>query len=363
MEVTKRVITYKELLENTYHVENDKYDIAAYLTESRRQAFLHNPNLKDYDKPVQNLYQVDGVVVGGSMGYETLFKNDSEMYPAQGGSALETHKDYRHLGIGVDAMLNSLQNRDYDYIIYGGISPMALPIYRKLRYVVFEFPRMMLIQNSRSLVEARIGNGAIGKMSTCLLNFPLKLLKIINCYRSKLLQKKFEVRKETIVPRWVDRLILEDGHKYMEVHDSRWLQWNLDYNFKRMPQDRQAFYTVWKDGEPIGFFMTKERFRELAGGILKNVLIGSIVEWGTALPDILTEEKLNKMAISTFSSCVDIIEFATTDLIVVKTMKKWGFISHGFAHIVFKDKTKKLKDTSDINLWRIRYGYADVILT
>ena len=109
--------------------------------------------------------------------------------------------------------------------------------------------------------------------------------------------------------------------------------------------------------------MTKERFRELAGGILKNVLIGSIVEWGTALPDILTEEKLNKMAISTFSSCVDIIEFATTDLIVVKTMKKWGFISHGFAHIVFKDKTKKLKDTSDINLWRIRYGYADVILT
>ena len=40
-----------------------------------------------------------------------------------------------------------------------------------------------------------------------------------------------------------------------------------------------------------------------------------------------------------------------------------GFIPHGFAHIGLKDKKKAYKDASDINLWRVRYGYADVILT
>ena len=31
--------------------------------------------------------------------------------------------------------------------------------------------------------------------------------------------------------------------------------------------------------------------------------------------------------------------------------------------IGLKDKKKAYKDASDINLWRVRYGYADVILT
>ena len=35
----------------------------------------------------------------------------------------------------------------------------------------------------------------------------------------------------------------------------------------------------------------------------------------------------------------------------------------GCANITFKDKKKQYKDASDINLWRIRYGYADVLLT
>lgn len=44
-------------------------------------------------------------------------------------------------------------------------------------------------------------------------------------------------------------------------------------------------------------------------------------------------------------------------------MKVCGFISHGCANIAFKDKKKQYKDASDINLWRICYGYADALLT
>ena len=69
------------------------------------------------------------------------------------------------------------------------------------------------------------------------------------------------------------------------------------------------------------------------------------------------------MAQTTFSREVDIVEAATANPATVEKMKVCGFISHGYAHIAFKDKKKKYKDASDINLWRVRYGYADVLLT
>lgn len=53
----------------------------------------------------------------------------------------------------------------------------------------------------------------------------------------------------------------------------------------------------------------------------------------------------------------------TTNPTTVGKMKVCGFISHGCANIAFKDKKKQYKDASDINLWRICYGYADALLT
>jgi hypothetical protein len=159
-------------------------------------------------------------------------------------------------------------------------------------------------------------------------------------------------------------MVLNDGHKYMEVHDHQWLQWNLDNNFKGDKEDVQSFYAVYKGGRPVGFFMTKERYRKEAGGKLKNIILSAIVEWGIDKDcKSLCESTLYKMAFSTFSSKSDIIEIATDDDITCSKMKKWGFIKHGFAHIAFKDRKKECQDAKDIKNWRIRYGYADVILT
>ena len=69
------------------------------------------------------------------------------------------------------------------------------------------------------------------------------------------------------------------------------------------------------------------------------------------------------MALRTFNKKVDIIEFATVDKMVAKSMKKYGFIQHGFSHIIIKDLLHKYKDSEDISQWRIRFGYADVFLT
>ena len=69
------------------------------------------------------------------------------------------------------------------------------------------------------------------------------------------------MKKEKKIPSWVNDITLKDGHKNMEIHDEKWLQWCLDYKFTNEPQDKQEFYSVYdKNGESKGFFMTKTRF-------------------------------------------------------------------------------------------------------
>ena len=109
--------------------------------------------------------------------------------------------------------------------------------------------------------------------------------------------------------------------------------------------------------------MTKERYRSEAGGRLHNFILGAIVEWGSYDESLLSESDLNLLALTTFTKEVDIIEFASADMDTINKMKLHGFIKHGDARIGFRDKKKKYKDASDIKNWRIRYGYADLILT
>jgi hypothetical protein len=87
------------------------------------------------------------------------------------------------------------------------------------------------------------------------------------------------------------------------------------------------------------------------------------MEWGISKESSLTEADLYTMAIKTFSKSVDIIEFATDDINTLRIMKRRGFLPHGYAHIAIKDLKKKYKDSEDMNLWRIRFGYTDVFLT
>lgn len=362
MEITNTIITYSDNI-NIQKTFDDRYGIASYLNKSRINTFLNNPNLKDYSKCVMYLSVVDNIAVGRIMYFPIEFKNNETISEALSGSALEVHHDYRHLAVGADIMVYPLLNKENKFIIYSGISEQALPMYKKLKYMILEFPRMMLIRNSRCMLESFGLKGRLLKLLSTIVNFPLRFATKIGCLSSKNKSNKFTVEKVNNIPDWVDEVTLNDGHKYAEVHDKKWFQWNLDYNFRRLQEDIQSFYIIKNGDEPIGFFMLKERFRELAGGKLKNVTIGSIVEWGTKDEKILNETDINTIALTKFSKNIDIIEFASTDCKTIKSMKKYGFLHHGFAHIVFKDLTKQCKDATDISLWRIRYGYADVILT
>lgn len=359
MQFVEKDISY-EFMKNTSEVEGDCYGLTR-IGDSAKKAFFSNPNLKDLSKGMFHLIWADGIVVGRTIPFDTKIKIGSQVYMASAGSSLYVVDSYRKYNVGADLMM---RKSGVDYRISAGISDMALPLHKILKFHILEYPRMMLLLNSRAILEMKGIHGVLLRVSAFLINQPLRLFNNYHRWCSIRLRKEFQIIKETVIPEWVDDMILNDGHKYMEVHDRAWLQWNLDNHFKEDKQDIQSFFSVYEGNKPVGFFMTKERFREDAGGKLKNIILAAIVEWGIAKDCVsLSEDKLYKMAISTFSKEVDIIEFATDDEVVCKKMKKWGFIKHGFAHIAFKDNNKDCKDASDIRLWRVRYGYADVILT
>lgn len=364
MNVEPILITYKQIRNNTYTIADDPYQIASYvLTPSRITTGINCPFNISEDNCAFFFVNVDGVVAARAQHFGTQFYAGGEIIPSGTASSLETAEPYRSLAIGAEVMLFAITNKEYTTFITSGISEMALPLYKKLRYHVLEFPRIMQLRNGRCILESRGWKGSLLKIGGFLVNIPLKVINKLTEHKGQKLLKDYQIEKVTKVPDWVDDMVLKDGHKYMEAHDHRWLQWNLDFNFRDLSQNIQSFYIIKDSGYPIGFFMTKERFRERVGGALKNVLVGSIVEWGMTNGNKLSEADIYKMAMTTFTPKVDIVETATASPKTVKEMKFCGFIPHGYAHIAFKDKKNQYKDASDIDLWRIRYGYADVILT
>ena len=179
---------------------------------------------------------------------------------------------------------------------------------------------------------------------------------------AKKIKTLYQVKKESTIPTWIDDLTLYDGHEFMEVHDREWLQWCLDNKFTNESDDKQSFYAVYdKQGSPKGFFMTKERF-ERRQGKYKNVMRGTIVEWGSYNEEELSEIDLNLLAIDSFDSQIDNITTVFSDISDDKSIKKIGFIRHGNYQMSIKPGKLNPNEISDQSKWRIRYGGCNTII-
>lgn len=360
MEFSSRIITYGELRRGL-HFENDKYGIVSYEYESRREAFLSNPCVGNDDDPFMYVVEADGVPVGRTMLFDTRLKIGNEIVPLHSGSSLKVEDDFQKYGIGgeIFAFGGSIKNRKLH--LSAGISNNALPLYRIIKCYIFEFPKLLRVQNIKPLLSKygikREGLSVLGGM----VNAILRIFYFFTKFKTNRLKKQYSLEKVEQVPEWVDDIVLNDGHKYAEVHDHKWLQWCLENNFRGGKKNIQSFYIIKNQMGTVGFVMTKERFREEAQG-MKNVKIGSIVEWGSKNEVELGEVDIYRLVLDTFSKDVDIIETASNNLDTQRVLKLMGFVHYGDAHIAFRDKTKQLTDAGDASLWRLRYGYADVIL-
>ena len=356
-------ISVEQLRNGDFTLGDDKYGLAAYvLSPARVAAVLNCPFHTSEQNTALIFCNVDGVVASRDELFGTRLKLGEDIVPCMSGTALETHENYRHLALAAEIMMFGHRNDEYECTLSAGISSMAKPLHKKLKYAYFETPILLVYKDSRAKFSERGLKGPALWLASKLYNLSLlgDMLKQRNAAKS--IHKKFKVQRENIVPEWVDDIVLNDGHKYMEVHDQKWLQWNLDYNFSDNQRNSQAFYCIYeKGGKPVGFFMIKERCDKKKDGCIQGVT-GSLVEWGSNDLSLLSEEDINVLALESYKSDVN-IAITTTDIPATQqSLAKYGLKHKGsITNISCRANRKKYPDIYDIKNWRIRLGYADTI--
>lgn len=360
MEITNQVVTYKQIREG-YVIEKDDAGIASYdVTKERLRTFLANPFLKDDSKCMIFLSRVDGIVRGVVTFFPTLTKVGDAYIESVGASAMQVQDEYQELALGTELVTYPFYNENNKMLVYAGFSADALPIYKAMKFGVFEMPKMMQPISTRLIFERAGLKGLLLDLATIVANCVIKPYIAIATIGSRCISKKYHVEKMDMVPDWVDNMVLNDGHKYTEVHNKEWFQWNINYCFLDGPRNKQEFYAIYKDNKPVGFYMTKDRVRTLGGLRSHSMVFRSIVEWGSYDEKKLSEYDIYRLALINRPKDVKVIQVASFDKEVTKKMKKLGFLHHGFAYMGCRDLTKQYKDSKNPDLWRIRVGYNDV---
>lgn len=353
------IITYQDIKDGKLSVRDD-YGIAGYEYERRREAFLACPNETPPSFPYLYLSLADGIVVGRTFCFNTIIKAGEEQLLTSTGSALLVHEDYRKYALAIDLMMFNKSELQ----LTAGVSQIALPLYDKLKYFVFKFPKLRLIKDYKTFLLNR-------GLPNCFSIFASSLLRLFSISKSirrkkheKKLNSIYRIIKVNKIPEWVDEVVINDGHKYSEIHNHNWFQWNLDYNFKSDPKNIQSFYVVYKGNEICAFFMTKERLMPTTSST--DLIVGSVVEWGIKTSKSITEAEINILSLGTFSDRCSYIELASDSKETVDKMLNMGFkrLSED-ANVLFRDRTKdkRFKDAKDPSLWRLRLGYADTIMS
>jgi hypothetical protein len=356
------IVSYQDVIDG-YAPYGDDKGIAAYaIAEPRKSAFLNNPNLIDTSKKMFSLVRHEGKIIGRSMSFPTKLKVGDSIIDIVAGSALQVVEKYRSGDAGMLLVSEGLTHKENNAQLSSGFSKIGAQCQKALGSYMLHFPQMIQIRNYTKLLPGvgvpRLLSGLLG----CLANIVCLPIRYVVDYKGNRLKEIFDVEKVDIVPEWVDDIVLNDGHKYMEVHNHKWLQWNLDNMFHAHKKNSTSFYTVSQNGNHLGFFMIKERHQSMKSKGIDSAVFGSIVEWGTKDTSILSEYKLQIMALSSFSKNVDMVYLATTDNDVVKKMRRLFVFQKGEAVIALKDLRKQWKEAKDKTLWRLRLGYSDSIL-
>lgn len=360
---SSKLITYRELRDgsykNAYIPQDEKFPVTSHLTPCLRDALIACPANNDDAKTSIYVYMdEDRKEIGRVYLFGTRIKGKDEIYDAQAGLGFEVIEEYRCESVGAELMLYTTQNNEYDFVLAAGISLMVLPMYRKLRYHLFEVPQFYKVRSVRYAFRSLRFKSWIylGRYIV------RKFKDIPDQAKLKRLRQKYIIKKETIVPEWVTEMVANDGHQFMEVHDKEWLQWNLDYNTYGYKQDIQAFYSIYdNNNRPMGFFMTKERIIKKAGPN-NGFVIGTVVEWESIDKSMLSETDINLLAIHSFSKNVDVIFTLACESDTENQLMKMGFIERATFKVGVKDKKKQLKDIGNKDLWRLRYGMTNMII-
>jgi hypothetical protein len=275
------------------------------------------------------------------------------------------HPDYRKYAIGSYAMINLLELHPEKNIIQCGISNMALPIYQALKFTIFETPRYILLKKSRSAVETILkSTGLLTKTISLLTDFVLFCLRQSFYALNRIRTSGYSVEQVFECPKDVEDIVLSDSHCFKELHDKKWFDWTLKYDYCDDTCKKKELYVVKNDSGVVeAFFFNKIKFFEQASHRgFKNVILGSVSEWGIRPGSRITEADLQIMATRYMPKNIDACEVTSTDENTIKSFKRNLFFHVGVITMGVDLKSIKGKAKNDFKNWRIRIAGGDTMI-
>lgn len=356
-------LTFRELKNKPDRVFSDPHSIASSLCESMKTAILNNPSGYREDEVCQILALDGDIVVGCTNPYSGRIFINKEILPVQSGSYLFSHEDYRKENVGGELFMRIATLHPSKNCYFSGISQMAIGLYRALKFTLFEFPRLIYLRRSRSVIQSilKTDSKIICPIIWCA-DLCLALHFFILKFTCKEGKNGYSVIESKVVPQEVEDIILNDPHPYAEYHNKEWLEWNLHYSFTDEPRVKKLFL-IKRNDKVEAFFITKQQFFETASSRgFKNVYLGSIMEWGITNGSALTEKDINLIAIHHFDQNVDGIQVATTDTSLAKTLKKYLFVPIGTANVGIRMQSIKDSSLKEMKNWRLRIAGCDTLM-
>ena len=356
--------TFGELAQGKPTGLKDPYKIMASLGPKMRGAVLHNPSGYREGEVCQILALDDDVVVGATNPFSGRLLINGDVVGCQNGSYLYSHDEYRKDNVGGELFLRITNLHPTKNCFFVGISQMAIGLYKALKYSLFEFPRLIYLRKSRSVVQSILHSEASWTKPLILIADAGLWLhrQLINVHNS-ILYKDFTIENVNKCPEEVEQIVIQDRHPYKELHDKGWFDWSLRYSFSEDERTLRRLYVIKKKETIEAFFLLKQEFFEKASSRgFKNVYLGSIMEWGIAEGSQLTEKDVVLLCLNRFDSNVDGIQYATTEHKVARQLKKWLFAGIGNANTGVLIRSIKDNSLKDINNWRLRLGGSDTVL-
>lgn len=329
-------ISFNELRQNDFSRFSDAEGILSSGLDLYRKALLDNP-FSDDTSTACVLAVVDNLIVGRHMMLNTKLKVGDEIIDIKtGGGGLVSSK-CRGLGIG-SRMINEAFELEESDLYYGAsYTRAAYNIIRK-KGGMLEIPQYV-----------KFFHKGIKRV----LDLPVIV-------RSAILKRRFTVERLTTVPQWASEMAMNDGHKYMEVHTTEWLQWALDNIATGVSTDYNQFHAIYdKNHEPVGFFMILIRTVTKDGETFTKA---NLAEWAMSDSSRLNDVDINILALDAVRSLVSRFWTITEKSSIGKALLRHGFKRRGWLAMHVRDKKHQFSDISDVSQWRIRYGCCNTML-
>ena len=343
----------------------DPKGILNVMSEDVKAALLANPSLLS-ENDVCQIIALDGKkVVGSELSFPNKYVVNGEIKFCRGASTLFSDEAYRKHAVGTDLMINATTITSKQDSIVAGISQMAYPLYKAMRYTCFSFQRFVFLNKSRVAVEYMLKqNSLLTKIISQIMDILLVFYRFFVFGGNRLRMRKYSIEIVSEVPQEVEDIARGDNQRYMELHDKNWFEWNLNYSFK--PNGKKNKYLAVikdKDDKIVAFFLNKITFYKQASSRgFKNIFLGTVTEWGIRKGESLSEFDVQMTAIRYMPKDIDGAEVATTAKDVVKDFKYHLLFPMGEANIAVYIQSFKEKAMKDINNWRIRLAAGDTLL-